>query len=108
MVTEDVLKMEAEKLQVTPSERMRIEELTRKQRDWPLWFEVRFKQLIGYNFKSNFGSKDMDVMFAPKDFIPQASHFNSCCYSMGDRRRTCCLQSLHCVYACQSLFELDC
>ena len=34
-VTEDILKIEAEKLQVTPSERMRIEELTRKQRHCP-------------------------------------------------------------------------
>ena len=40
--------MEAEKLQVTLSERMRIEELTRKQQDCPLWFEVRFKRLTGY------------------------------------------------------------
>ena len=48
MVTEDILKMEAEKLQVIAPKRMRIEELTRKQQDCPLWFEVHFKRLTGY------------------------------------------------------------
>ena len=47
IISEDVLKEELEHLQVTLSERKIIEQLTRKQRDNPLWYEVRFKRLTG-------------------------------------------------------------
>lgn len=73
IVSEDMLK-EVEQLQVARSERERIELLTRKQRDNPLWYEVRFKRLTGSKSSQILAQKTwtpslLQRILYPKPFI---------------------------------------